>query len=1531
MSEESPESRLPADTTGLIAMSEHTDNSTFKFGPDSDTRTGTNNTVRDDLDLRPKSQCLDIDLDSRPMSVPPRRNNITASRNTRPIKPGDSYFDVSIDGLSANFSRIDPITEDVVREHLQDVESSFLPPISPLQTHNPEGVDDTYLFDRAATNARQRQSQDPRVSQLELEPMDQSVDAPSVLDTTPLSPLVEGDHTEELNLNLARNQDQGMEESHSGAVTPPTARKETFGDTSAVHGRTAQSFEGSPSPTAAAHARTVSRALSRASSRKNLSRNASVSRNPGDDGDDVPFGLELSSDQLGSSTNATTLRQQPSDQTLRKSGNGGETLRSGKRPKYLKSRNASQRSSASSFADHVDEGDSDATVGLGADYALQTGGAIPAMGISRSMSNMLSRSVSMGSMASGFEEFDESSGMIQRHHDSREMQLPDELDGILETPKPKNPLAAPTDTVIARHVRNVQVPESLAKEYKTQRGIKTPRGKTQEATFGTERKSKHMTLKEQSTTLDRLSKENFDLKLKVVFLNEKLGQLSEEGIKDMVKENVDLKTALAISQRDNKSLRRRTKQLEKQLKEADERPATSRSLGSDDESDDGEREEELIYLKERIEEYASEIERLKNENLSKEVEKRRMAESLRTMGERAPGDISAQEESDVWKDLLEQETARREHVDDENRRLRDELFRIKQEGLGSLHHTTNIYNISKKGRPGSPSRPTTGHSDMENGTVASSTLVDELQKDRDRLNHEVAELRREMNAQASMLTSRNREKDRLYQEIEDLKLSQRRGGPAPSTVDTILERSASRAGHDSSPSQVSGSHNGMDDAERDEYENRQAEMRDRINELKLQNQNLQTEINSCMNDFEAVLDEKRGLEEHIQGLQAELDAAENDLLILQKERDEALQEQEAIGVEFDRLRQEAQEEIDSLEEQEDRYKDEIGTLDAELKEKTEDLNSLQHKMREMSEAINQIEDKMDETNRKNDKLLQELSECNHEVENLEAQLRDSNDKTQRLNVQQENYQVEIGFLREEQENHIVKIGNLEATLDTAQQSLHEEKERAKELENRLASERRQRELVANREKEEVQQFVNELNREAGNAKDESRKLRKLLTNKEVETTEWKERLHELENNLRVALGDLNGTRSSLLKSIEKLQRELENTVRELDSTKSALVEKDRIIKQRDSLLESHGLESRKLSELLEKERQAHRNTKHQFDTFQKTHDHVSRTANSQEGRIHELETTRSQERRKLSQLEHQFRDQLTERNSLLLELWSRLSRICGSDWAHNNSLINGRALPSLESLGTMLPGFSKNLMAAVKMIDNMMGDLQGRIKGVERDLWKEYQALENQLDLRVKKVDRLEALVRNSIASGNLGPHSEGRVARLEEAYRQLKVENATLRAAQDARIRSGYTHDPEGGSPSPNVPTGPSMKQRRGIDTRTSTMRSTSSAGQNLAVNNNPSSNEISPQKPIDGATTPPTTSRGIPGSSAGTADNRWMFRLRDLEYKLKMEREARNLDRTAARQRLAQQSEENKSLRAEVVRLKRSGNFDDEEDEMR
>ncbi|KAJ6441048.1 anucleate primary sterigmata protein B [Purpureocillium lavendulum] len=1422
-----------------------------------------------------------------PSAAAGSRSQSAASRS--PTRAESSYMETT--AIDQTRPPDETMTEEAVRRHLQDVESSFLPTLSPIATGSTNGgeggIDDSYLFDSPDKAAAQ-----------------------------PRRPRDEADTT---------------------AVSSTTENLENLDS----------------SPTAAAAARTISRAVSMATNPQG----STVAEDDSITSDrENPF---LSADDAAS---ASLSRSQSLSERIDAGSTPGNSLRVSKRPKYLRSRFGSQRSSTSSFVTNPESHDgSDATVGHGLDFALQSGGAVPASGMPRGPSVGLPRTISFGSVASGIgaDDYDTPGHQLEP---LAEIDSPPQKrhTDLMSTPKPsKEHLnSAPTDTVIAQHVRNVHVPESLAKEYRFKNGLQTPRRpSTLTASTGTVgRSGKNLTLKEQSSTIERLSKENFDLKLKVMFLSDRLDKLSEEGIKEMISENVSLKTNYAVLQRDNKMLRKKVKELERQAKEEENRPSTARS-GTDstdhtprlDDEEAQEREVELLYLRERVEEYASEIERLRNEGVHRENEKRKLAEFVKTMGDRTGENLGRQEEADVWKDLLEQETARREQADDDNAKLRDEVFRLKRElsaGQGTMHHTTNIYNITKKHKDpnASPSRPVSGLSgDVEESNAnfsAATTLVEELRRESEQLRHENAELRREVGAQTSMLVSRNREKDRLYSEIEELKMAQRRvgGGVAPSTVDSILERSASRAGHERSNSRGSAKTRqtfAEDEAEREELENKLAEVRDKLSEAKLQNQELQRELEACMQDFETAVEDKRQVEETALTLQEDLDNAMNDLVAIQAERDEALREQGDMETEFEALRREAQDEIDALESEADQRNEDIQRLQADLRDRTENFDALQEEMRKMSEALIGLEDDQDDKMRRIRQVEEELESSNKELEELEQKLIEANDKNQRLSVQQESSQGEIAFLREEQEADKIRIGDLEAALANAEQSLRDEKDRAKELDGRLQQERVQREMVANREKEEVQQFVNELNREASDAKDEVRRLRKSLSSREVEATEWKERLIELENNLREALGDLNGTRSSLLKvrfrpffhklrgtntekSIAKMQRELENTIRELDSTKASVNEKDRIIKQRDALLESHALESRKVAELLDKERIAHRNTKSQYDTFQKTHSHLSQTASTQDVRIAELESTRGQDRRRLAQLEQTAREQLQERNELLLTLWQRLSSFCGREWLNNNALVDRQVVPSVEVIASRLPGFSKNLLSAIKAIEGMFGSLQTKIKSVERDLTREYQALENNLEVRVKKLDRLETMVRNSIASGSLGPQdAHTRMQRLEDAYRQLKVENATLRTAHDVRSRASHSNTDGtvayagGGSPSPAVPRGPGDRDRSRSSRQERSSRSAGS-GRSGATSGIPRPATSGAYGAMDVALTGDAEAAG----GASNNDNRWLFRLRDMEYKLKMEREGRNQDRQAARQRLGGLELENRDLRERVRR---------------
>jgi chromosome segregation ATPase len=148
-----------------------------------------------------------------------------------------------------------------------------------------------------------------------------------------------------------------------------------------------------------------------------------------------------------------------------------------------------------------------------------------------------------------------------------------------------------------------------------------------------------LTLKEQNSKIDKLSKENFDLKLKIHFLDQALQNRSDEGVKDMINKNVQLQTDLANEKKENQTLRRKIREMERKIKAQEEQPkkkppADPDNDGQSDSDDEkAELEEEIIYMKEVMVQMQSEVERLREETLNKEVEKRRLAEYVKSMGE----------------------------------------------------------------------------------------------------------------------------------------------------------------------------------------------------------------------------------------------------------------------------------------------------------------------------------------------------------------------------------------------------------------------------------------------------------------------------------------------------------------------------------------------------------------------------------------------------------------------------------------------------------------------------------------------------------------------------------------------------------------------------------------------------------------------------------------------------------------------------------------------------------------------------------
>ncbi|KAK4889399.1 hypothetical protein LTR28_002782, partial [Elasticomyces elasticus] len=299
------------------------------------------------------------------------------------------------------------------------------------------------------------------------------------------------------------------------------------------------------------------------------------------------------------------------------------------------------------------------------------------------------------------------------------------------------------------------------------------------------------------------------------------------------------------------------------------------------------------------------------------------------------------------------------------------------------------------------------------------------------------------------------------------------------------------------------------------------QLRDDNATLRLNNQQLERELNTH-------LDELTRVEEQCRTLQTELETATEDLLALQTERDDCVRAYDERVSEFHKLKDEAVVTVEGLEDELEQRSNAMTQLEVELRNRNEDFHALQREMRELSQALRQLEDDREASSHRIEQLEQEMEDLTLELDGLDKKLREANQKNQKLDIQSESLHSEVKFLREEQESDKIRIGELQGSLNAAEQTIQDEKDKLQELEESLVEERRQREIVNDESKQEVQKVFDDLNAENTKARDEVRRLQRSVSSKEVEATTWKTKLEELEGSLRHSLGDLQGTRTSLL-------------------------------------------------------------------------------------------------------------------------------------------------------------------------------------------------------------------------------------------------------------------------------------------------------------------------------------------------------------------------------------------------------------------
>ncbi len=138
-------------------------------------------------------------------------------------------------------------------------------------------------------------------------------------------------------------------------------------------------------------------------------------------------------------------------------------------------------------------------------------------------------------------------------------------------------------------------------------------------------------------------------------------------------------------------------------------------------------------------------------------------------------------------------------------------------------------------------------------------------------------------------------------------------------------------------------------------------------------------------------------------------------------------------------------------------------------------------------------------------------------------------------------------------------------------------------------------------------------------------------------------------------------RFSLQLEADRLKRDLERLEDELARARKDLDERETRMRERDGVIDTLHTENRELAAQVASQSQARLNVSDKLDLSQSSLSTAEADVASLRARVQELEQRLSKDQRSLLAAENQFRDQVTERNTLLLTIYQYMDKILGVD------------------------------------------------------------------------------------------------------------------------------------------------------------------------------------------------------------------------------------------------------------------------------
>lgn len=216
-------------------------------------------------------------------------------------------------------------------------------------------------------------------------------------------------------------------------------------------------------------------------------------------------------------------------------------------------------------------------------------------------------------------------------------------------------------------------------------------------------------------------------------------------------------------------------------------------------------------------------------------------------------------------------------------------------------------------------------------------------------------------------------------------------------------------------------------------------------------------------------------------------------------------------------------------------------------------------------------------------------------------------------------------------------------------------ERFNELDSKFRTARREWEDSARRER----RTLDETEAALTTAKHDLDLAKALLSQRESDIGQIQAVLSKKDAESRRLGESANSDRFSLNLELDRLRRDAARAEEEVSRLKKEIDERDAKGRDREAALDKLHAENRDLAGQLASQTQARLNLSDKLDTVQVNLKTAEAEVTNLRAKVADLEGRLNKEQRSQLSTEHQYRDQLTERNTLLLTVYQYLDKILG--------------------------------------------------------------------------------------------------------------------------------------------------------------------------------------------------------------------------------------------------------------------------------